>query len=172
MTVSFLGIHKWVPNIYIRFSPTFHLRCIHRLSIFFSDCERREYPIQHCFKNIVKQRVLNDIKRTRLSRRRIFGSSLPPLPSLSLSGDTQEDCKRGDNLLMVVGGGGRWGRSHIIRRWESLVSINLSIFSFVKSCTNRVQNIVCGSFCRFLPVQKSFYQFTLREKRLPTATGC
>jgi hypothetical protein len=27
ITVSFLGIHKWEPDIYIGFSPTLHLRC-------------------------------------------------------------------------------------------------------------------------------------------------
>ncbi len=28
ITVSFLGIHKWEPDIYIGFSPAFHLQCI------------------------------------------------------------------------------------------------------------------------------------------------
>jgi hypothetical protein len=27
-TVSFLGIHKWEPDIYIGFSPALHLQCI------------------------------------------------------------------------------------------------------------------------------------------------
>jgi hypothetical protein len=27
ITVSFLGIHKWEPDIYIGFSPTLHLHC-------------------------------------------------------------------------------------------------------------------------------------------------
>jgi hypothetical protein len=27
ITISFLGIHKWEPNIYIGFSPVLHLQC-------------------------------------------------------------------------------------------------------------------------------------------------
>jgi hypothetical protein len=28
ITVSFMGIHKWEPYIYIRFSPALHLQCM------------------------------------------------------------------------------------------------------------------------------------------------
>jgi hypothetical protein len=28
ITVSFLGIHKWQPHIYIEVSPTLHLQCM------------------------------------------------------------------------------------------------------------------------------------------------
>jgi hypothetical protein len=31
ITVSFLGIHKWDPDIYIRFSLALHLQCVLRL---------------------------------------------------------------------------------------------------------------------------------------------
>jgi hypothetical protein len=29
ITVSFLGIHRWEPDIYIRFSTELHLQCVH-----------------------------------------------------------------------------------------------------------------------------------------------
>ncbi len=29
ITVSFLGIHKWKPEIYIGFSPALHLQCVY-----------------------------------------------------------------------------------------------------------------------------------------------
>ncbi len=43
------------------------------------------------------QKVLNDLQRTRLSRLRMIWLLLrhfPPLPSVSSTGDTQEDCAR------------------------------------------------------------------------------
>jgi hypothetical protein len=67
------------------------------------------------------QRVMNDLYRTRLSLHRmiwLLPHPLPPFPSVSSTGGTQEDWERETTCWR-----GRWGmgRSQIIQRWESLV---------------------------------------------------
>ncbi len=58
-----------------------------------------------------------------------FGSRpLLPLPSVILAGDTQEDWEKETTCWWRGGGRGegrRWGRSHIIRLWKSLVLCKL-----------------------------------------------
>ncbi len=69
------------------------------------------------------QRVLNDLQNTRLSRRRmiwLLPHPLPPLPSLSSTGDTEKDWERETT---------RWreglgqGRSQIMRGLECRFSV-------------------------------------------------
>ncbi len=75
---------------------------------------------------LVLQRVLNGLKRTRLSHRRIIGSSPTPSPKSPIS-----KLSLFLGLLvyhrsrLLTGGGREWERSQIIRRRESLVLYKL-----------------------------------------------
>jgi hypothetical protein len=48
ITVSFLGIHKWEPDIYIGFSQALHLQCSQTewLKCWISECQREFFPTE------------------------------------------------------------------------------------------------------------------------------
>ncbi len=74
-------------------------------------------------------RVLNDYRGPGFLAAVWFGSSPPPPllshPSVSSTGDTQEDWKK---RPLADGWGRRWGRSRIIRPWE-ILGINIIQYS-------------------------------------------
>jgi hypothetical protein len=51
VTVLFLGIHKWEPDIYIGFSPALHLQCggnKNKIKVIFFSAEARFMNVQFC----------------------------------------------------------------------------------------------------------------------------
>ncbi len=49
MPVSFLGIHKWEPDIYIGFSPALHLQCSRKK--FYVAIDQQFTALQSCLMN-------------------------------------------------------------------------------------------------------------------------
>ncbi len=75
----------------------------------------------------VLQRVLNDLKRARLSRRCmlwLLSPPLTPLPSVSSSGDTQEDWERETTCLTEDGEEGGGGGAEIYDGEKAWSTIN------------------------------------------------
>ncbi len=88
----------------------------------------------------VCQRVLNNLKRARFSRGRmiwLLAQPSPPHPSVSSTGDTQEDWERETTCWRETGGRGWEGKvAKLYDRKKAWPSINYSILSDVFSGTH------------------------------------
>ncbi len=106
---------------------------------------------------IPPQRVLNELWRTRLSRRRmmwLLAHPLPPLPSAISTGDTQEDWERETTCWQERGVGGAWGGGEAYpddgeKAWFSINHSILSVLRkwiYPKAC-HVSTNLFCSHAC-------------------------
>ncbi len=133
-------------NIYLQFpSANLHLEpCIflwRKALALFSTIEGGEHFL------CVKQRVLNDLQRTRLTPRRMIWFPLPPLPSANCL-FSQSSCVTRFELT----DGREWGRSQIIRQRKAWCSINHSLLSGVKRQRNLKFNCKYGIKSKTFPI--------------------
>ncbi len=103
-----------------------------------------DYPVSDKYTKV--QRVLNDLQRTRLSHPCIIWllhhplyPPLPPLTSVSSTGDTKEDWKR--DILLLGYEKREWGRSQIIQPQDSLV-----LYKSFNTLYNGTNQRVCTLF--------------------------